>query len=134
MAFRLSEIVMDSDEIRSKILGASVVAPDGRRIGVVEDLYLARDLTIKKAVVKNDDGLSFIVPGEHLVLKDGVIVLQEPPQANVHRAAREVCRALLELLEALEEEDPQETLPFLSAAREHLRNALKTLETGTGTR
>jgi len=130
MPLRLSEVVVDSDEVQSKILGAPVVTPDGKKIGVATDIYYARDLTVRKIVVKNDDGLSFVVPAQRLVLKDSMIVLQEPPQADILRAMKETCRALIELLEAFEEDDPQEGAPSLSAAREHLKSALKALDTG----
>ncbi|MCC6004517.1 MAG: hypothetical protein LM590_09270 [Thermofilum sp.] len=130
MALRLSEVVVNSNEVQSKILNAPIVAPDGKKIGVVTDIYYARDLTVKKVVVKNDRGLSFVVSAERLVLKDGVIVLQESPQAGILRAVRETCKALIELLEAFEEDDPQEGAPSLSAAREHLKSALKALDTG----
>jgi hypothetical protein len=130
MPLRLSEVVVDSDEVQSKILGAPVVTPDGKKIGVATDIYYARDLTVRKVVVKNDDGLSFVVPAQRLVLKDSMIVLQEPPQADILRAMKETCRALIELLEAFEEDDPQEGAPSLSAAREHLKSALKALDTG----
>jgi hypothetical protein len=129
MLLRLSEVV-DSDEVQSKILGAPVVTPDGKKIGVATDIYYARDLTVRKVVVKNDDGLSFVVPAQRLVLKDSMIVLQEPPQADILRAMKETCRALIELLEAFEEDDPQEGAPSLSAAREHLKSALRALDTG----
>ena len=130
MPLRLSEVVVDSDEVQSKILGAPVVTPDGKKIGVATDIYYARDLTVRKVVVKNDDGLSFVVPAQRLVLKDSMIVLQEPPQADILRAMKETCRALIELLEAFEEDDPQEGAPSLSAAREHLKSALRALDTG----
>jgi hypothetical protein len=130
MPLRLSEVVVDSDEVQSKILGAPVVTPDGKKIGVATDIYYARDLTVRKVVVKNDNGLSFVVPAQRLVLKDSMIVLQEPPQADILRAMKETCRALIELLEAFKEDDPQEGAPSLSAAREHLKSALKALDTG----
>jgi hypothetical protein len=130
MLLRLSEVVVDSDEVQSKILGAPVVTPDGKKIGIATDIYYARDLTVRKVVVKNDNGLSFVVPAQRLVLKDSMIVLQEPPQADILRAVRETCRALIELLEAFEEDDPQEGAPSLSAAREHLKSALRALDTG----
>ena len=133
MPLRLSEVVVDSDEVQSKILGAPVVTPDGKKIGVATDIYYARDLTVRKVVVKNDNGLSFVVPAQRLVLKDSMIVLQEPPQADILRAVRETCRALIELLEAFEEDDPQEGAPSLSAAREHLKSALRALDTGEST-
>jgi hypothetical protein len=133
MLLRLSEVVVDSDEVQSKILGAPVVTPDGKKIGVATDIYYARDLTVRKVVVKNDDGLSFVVPAQRLVLKDSMIVLQEPPQADILRAMKETCKALIELLEAFEEDDPQEGAPSLSAAREHLKSALRALDTGEST-
>jgi hypothetical protein len=43
---------------------------------------------------------------------------------------KETCKALLELVEAYAEEDPQNGLPALAAAREHLKNALSALERG----
>ncbi|MCC6005184.1 MAG: hypothetical protein LM590_12685, partial [Thermofilum sp.] len=85
-------------------------------------------LTAKKVVVKGSDGLSFMVSADRLVLKDGVLVLQEPPQADILRAVKETCKALLELVEAYAEDDPQNGLPALTTAREHLKSALRALE------
>jgi len=124
---KLSEIVLNH-EMQAKITGALIVAPDGRRLGVVDDVYFNRDLTAKKVIVRGSDGLSFVVSADRLMLKDGVLVLQEPPQADILRAVKEVCKALLELIEAVAEEDPQNGLPALTAAREHLKNALSALE------
>ncbi|MCC6004698.1 MAG: hypothetical protein LM590_10180 [Thermofilum sp.] len=104
------------------------VAPDGQQLGVVDDVYFNRDLTAKKVIVKGSDGLSFVVSASRLVLKDGVLVLQEPPQADILRAVKETCKALLELVEAYAEDDPQSGLPALTAAHEHLKNALSALE------
>jgi len=126
-SLRLSEVVINH-EAQAKILGAPVVTPDGRRLGVVDDVYLNRDLTAKKVVVKCDDGLCFVINGERLVLKDGMLVLQEPPQADILRAIKETCKALLELIEAYAENDPQDGLPALHSAREHLKTALNALE------
>ena len=91
-------------------------------------MYLNRDLTAKKVIVKSSDGLSFAVSAERLVLKDGMLVLQEPPQADILRAVKETCKALLELIEAYAEDDPQNGLPALTAARGHLKSALCALE------
>jgi len=124
---KLSDVVLNH-EVGPKILGAPVIVPEGRQLGVVDNVYLNRDLTAKKVVVKSLDGLSFAVSAERLVLKDGVLVLQEPPQADILHAVKEACKALLELVEACAEEDPQKGLPALTAAREHLKNALSTLE------
>jgi sporulation protein YlmC with PRC-barrel domain len=124
---KLSEIVLNH-EMQAKIVGAPIVAPDGRQLGVVDDVYFNRDLTAKKVIVKGSDSLSFVVSANRLVLKDGVLVLQEPPQADILRAVRETCKALLELVEAYAEDDPQSGLPALTAAREHLKNALSALE------
>ena len=123
---KLSEVVVNH-AVQTKILGTPVDTPDGRRLGV-DDVYLNRDLTAKKVVVKCDDGLSFMVDGERLVLKDGMLVLQEPPQADILRAVKETCKALLELIEAYAENDPQDGLPALYSAREHLKTTLNALE------
>lgn len=124
---KLSEIVLNH-EMQAKIVGSPIVAPDGRQLGVVDDVYFNRDLTAKKVIVKGSDGLSFVVSADRLMLKDGVLVLQEPPQADILRAVKETCKALLELVEAYAEDDPQSGLPALAAAREHLKNALSALE------
>jgi hypothetical protein len=58
-------------------------------------VYLNRDLAAKKVVVKSSDSLSFAVSAERLVLKDEVLVLQEPPQAYILHAVKETCKALL---------------------------------------
>jgi hypothetical protein len=125
--FKLSEIVLNH-EMQAKIIGAPVVAPEGRQLGVVDDVYFNRDLTAKKVIVRGSDGLSFVVSADRLVLKDSILVLQEPPQADIIHAVKEVCKALLELVEAYAEDDPQSGLPALTAAREHLKNALSALE------
>jgi len=124
---KLSDVVLNH-EIGPKILGAPVVAPEGQQLGVVDNVYLNRDLTAKKVIVKSSDGLSFAVSAERLVLKDGMLVLQEPPQADILRAVKETCKALLELIEAYAEDDPQNGLPALTAARGHLKSALCALE------
>jgi len=124
---KLSDVVLNH-EVGPKILGALVIVPEGRQLGVVDKVYLNRDLTAKKVVVKSSDGLSFAVSAERLVLKDGVLVLQEPPQADILHAVKEICKALLELVEVYAEKDPQNSLPALSAAREHLKTALNALE------
>jgi sporulation protein YlmC with PRC-barrel domain len=130
MTLRLSEVELEETETRQKILGAPVVTIEGKQVGTIEKIYLTRDFTAKKAVIKNTNGLRIIVPAERLILKDSMIVLQEPPQADILRAMKETCRALIELLEAFEEDDPQEGAPSLSAARKHLKSALKALDTG----
>jgi sporulation protein YlmC with PRC-barrel domain len=124
---KLSEVVINH-ETQKRVLGKPVVAPDGRELGVVNEVYLNRDLTARKVVVKDSSGLSFVLDARRLILKDDTLILQEPSQADLMRAMKETCKALLELLEACAVDDPKDSLPELSAAREHLKTALKAME------
>lgn len=124
---RLSEIVIDY-ETQKRILKKQVLTSDGRELGIVNEIYLNRDDTPKKVVVKNGSGMSFVVDAKRLVFNDNVLILQEPAQVDLLRAMRETCKALLELLEAFNRDDPQNSLSDVSTAKEHLRSALKALE------
>jgi len=125
---RLSEIVTDYDTLVDRVLEKKVLTPDGRELGIVDEVHLNRDRTPKKVVVKDGNNLGFVIDAKHLILKDGVLILQEPIKIDLLHAMKETCKALLELLEASSQDDPQNSHPEVSAAKEHLRSALKVLE------
>jgi sporulation protein YlmC with PRC-barrel domain len=123
--FRLSELYIDYKMIE-KLLDSVVVTPDGRELGTIYDIRFNDDRTPRKIAIKGKDATFYVNP-KHMFLAGDKIILQEPTQLDLRRAAHETLKALQELLEALGQ-DPEKTAPNVAVAEEHLRNALKYLE------
>ena len=121
----LSELVVENAE---RLLGLSVLLPDGSVYGKVEDLFFARDLTVSHAVVKRQDGFLVKVPAERLLFTGQELVLLRPKQAMLSEAAQLTLRAAERLVEALSVRDRARLQLLLEEARRDLELALKALE------
>jgi len=121
----LSELVVENAE---RLLGFSVLLPDGSVYGKVEDLFFARDLTVSHAVVKRQDGFLVKVPAERLLFTGQELVLLRPKQAMLSEAARLALKAAEQLVEALSTRDRAQLQLLTEGAKSSLQLALKALE------
>jgi hypothetical protein len=121
----LSELVVEGAE---RLLGLSVLLPDGSVYGKVEDLFFARDLTVSHAVVKRQDGFLVKVPAERLLFTGQELVLLRPKQAMLSEAAQLALRAAERLVEALTARDRAQLQLLIEGAKSSLQLALKALE------
>ena len=127
---RLSEIVMSRPEDLKKILGKPIVDTSGQQVGIVDTVILRDSGAISHVTVRRGDGICIELKADNLVLDDNMLILYDPPTSNILYAAKEISKALLELIELYSDsqENSQNYKRLLKTAREHLNNAISLLD------
>lgn len=128
---KLSELVLSEPSEYKNILGKCVTLPDGKKIGVVEQVVLHNSGTIRYVIVRQDNGILRKLRASELSLNEDSLMLKEPLAEKVLNALVEVNKALTELTELyikLMKNSRVNVDMYVNVVSLRLNNALKIVE------